>query len=290
MTTIGVVIRTLNESELLGRCVETLRGQHGDFDLDILVVDSGSTDATVAIARSHGCRIVEIAPRDFDYSKALNLGMAEARGDILVSLSAHAVPVEHGWLECVVAAFDDPKVAGVSTRQVPWPGAPWQEVKRLREGFGETRHVYTLESAGDILFSNAASAIRREAWVEHSFRLPAVEDVDWARRVVAAGWSIVYEPGTAVYHSHRETPREQARRMIDINRVHTSAAERTWRRTLREAAAFYRRDARSILGLEEPIRRRLAYLTELSATVVYYLADFSKAGSTAERRRLDPSA
>jgi rhamnosyltransferase len=287
MTTVGVVIRTLNESELLGTCLDALRAQGGPFDLDVLVVDSGSTDATVEIARSHGARVVEMAPQDFDYSRALNLGIAEARGDIVVSLSAHAVPVEDSWLERIVAVFDDPKVAGVSTRQVPWPGAPWQEVKRLQEGFDGTRRAYEPGSEEDILFSNAASAVRREAWLEHPFTLPAVEDVDWARRVVAAGWSIVYEPRTAVYHSHRETPREQARRMIDINRVHANVAERTWRRTLHEAAAFFRRDARSILGLEEPIRRRLAYLGELSATVVYYIVDFSKTGSTAERRRTD---
>ena len=49
--TVGVVIRTLNESELIGRCLETLGAQRGEFDLDVLVVDSGSTDATVEIAQ-----------------------------------------------------------------------------------------------------------------------------------------------------------------------------------------------------------------------------------------------
>ena len=54
--TVGVVIRTLNESELIGRCVETLQRQQPGFDLDILVVDSGSTDDTVAIAEAGGAR------------------------------------------------------------------------------------------------------------------------------------------------------------------------------------------------------------------------------------------
>ena len=75
--TIGVVIRTLNESELIGRCLETLHGQQGGFELDVLVVDSGSTDSTLEIARDRGARILELAPTEFDYSKALNVGIEQ---------------------------------------------------------------------------------------------------------------------------------------------------------------------------------------------------------------------
>ena len=115
--TIGVVIRTLNESELIGRCIETLRGQQGGFELDVLVVDSGSTDSTLEIAREHGARILELAPTEFDYSKALNLGIEQVRGDLAVSLSAHAIPADEHLLERLTAPFDDPKVAGVAARQ-----------------------------------------------------------------------------------------------------------------------------------------------------------------------------
>ena len=45
----------------------------------------------------------------------------------------------------------------------------------------------------DILFSNAASCIRSSAWRAEPFTLPAAEDVEWAERVVAAGWKVVYE-------------------------------------------------------------------------------------------------
>src|SRR6185436_16768022 len=80
--TIGVVVRTLNEAELIGTCLETLAAQRGGFELDVLVVDSGSSDDTIAIARAHGARILEIDSTDFDYSKSLNIGFENVRGDV----------------------------------------------------------------------------------------------------------------------------------------------------------------------------------------------------------------
>lgn len=273
---------------MIGRCFECLRNQRGQFELDVVVVDSGSTDSTLEIARTHEARIVEISPGDFDYSKALNVGIQEARGEIVVSISAHAIPVGHEWLERMIAPFEDNGVAGVSCRQVPWPNAPWREVQRLRDQFGESGCVYRRYNREEILFSNAASAIRRAVWIHEPFTLPAVEDLDWAQRVVELGWSIVYEPRAAVYHSHHENAREQARRLIDINRVyHTEAGANARRRTLREAAGLFVRDSRSILKLDEPLGRKLGHLAELVRVAGYYVVDFSRSGTTAERRRED---
>ena len=159
--TVGVVIRTLNESELIGRCIATLQAQQPGFDLDILVVDSGSTDDTVAIAEAGGARVLHMRPDDFDYSKALNVGIEEVRGELIVLLSAHAIPTDERWLENMLAPFADPAVAGVAARQVPWPDAPWDEVRRLARTFGEVPRTYARADAGDIVFSNAASAVRR---------------------------------------------------------------------------------------------------------------------------------
>ena len=86
VSAIGVVIRTLDESELIGRCLETLACSAVTSSCDVLVVDSGSTDATLEIARSHGARVFELPPGDFDYSRSLNVGIEEVRGDLVVSL------------------------------------------------------------------------------------------------------------------------------------------------------------------------------------------------------------
>ena len=284
---VGIVIRTLNESELLGRCLETLRRQEGGFDLDVVVVDSGSTDGTVDIAREHGARVIEIAPADFDYSTALNVGIEEARGELLVLLSAHAIPLDDHWLERMTAPFADQRVAGVASGQVPWPGAPWWEAVRLSRAFGDERRVFTAEAADGLLFSNAASCIRRSVWSETPFTLPAAEDLDWAERVIENGLAVVYEPAAMVYHSHDESPRAQARRMIDINRVAHDGARA---RVLRDGAGLVYRNGRSIMGLDEPLLRRAIYFRDLLRMAWFYVIDFSQSGSIAERRRDDAPA
>jgi rhamnosyltransferase len=282
---IGVVIRTLDEAELIGRCLETLAGQRGGHELDVLVVDSGSTDTTVDIAEAHGARVIHMAPADFDYSKALNLGIENVSGDLVVLLSAHAIPLDDEWLERMTAPFADPEVAGVSSGQVAWPGAPWWEVARVQAMFGDERRVYTAGDTESMVFSNAASCIRRSVWRDAQFTLPAAEDLDWAQRAVAAGLKVVYEPAAEVYHSHDEPPRAQARRMIDINRAATGGAARTRARTLREAAGLLYRNLQKIARLDEPLRRKVAYVAELVQMVWFYVIDFTQAGSTAERRR-----
>jgi rhamnosyltransferase len=280
---IGVVIRTLNEAQHIGTCLETLARQQPGFDLDVLVVDSGSTDATVRIARSLGARIHEMSPDEFDYSKAINVGLEQVRGELVLILSAHAIPVDETWVAGMIAPFDDPGVAGVASRQLPWDDAPLREVLRLAREFPETGRVYAPGSQGPVLFSNAASCVRRSAWAEQPFTLPAAEDLEWAERVVAAGWSVVYQAEAAVHHSHDESPRAQAQRMIDINRVDDEG--RTPIRTVREAAGILYRDTRRILTFEEPLARKLGHLAELLQMVFFYVVDFTRPGTTAERRR-----
>jgi glycosyltransferase involved in cell wall biosynthesis len=287
---IGIVIRTLDESELIGRCLDTLARQRGGFALDVLVVDSGSTDGTVEIAQSYGHRVLNLDPGEFDYSKALNVGIAEVDGEFVVSLSAHAIPVDDEWLEKMIAPFAAADVAGVSSRQVPWPDAPWQEVHRLRHQFADSGRSYSRGGGDGVVFSNAASAIRRAVWREEPFLLPAAEDLEWAKRVIAAGWRIVYESEAAVYHSHDESPRAQALRLIDINRVLGTDRSRRRSRAVREGAGILGRDGAKILGLDEPVRRKVLYLAELVRMVYYYIADFSRAGTTAERRREDSTS
>jgi rhamnosyltransferase len=259
---VSVVIRTLNEEALIERCLETLRSQPGGDELEIVVVDSGSRDATLEIARRFSTRILEIQPESFDYSKALNLGIEAAGGELIISLSAHAIPREADWLERMTAPFADERVAAVGCRQVPWPDAHWRERLRIAAMFPDAPRVFAVEDVDVLVFSNVASCFRRSMWERFPFSLPAVEDLDWAQRVVAAGSKIVYEPSASVYHSHDESAPRQARRLIDIFRAHdlTEGRRRTLPLTIWQGGGLFYRDLRAICGLDEPRLIKVRYV------------------------------
>jgi len=220
--TISCVIRTYNEAKWIGKLIDTLRSQSNvSFDREIVVVDSGSTDASVDIVKNLDVKLIEIQKAEFNYSKALNLGIENSTGDLIVILSAHSIPREDGWLQRIIGHFKDEKVAGVYCRQIPWPDADPFEVLRIEKTFGETSRNFSKEASNaNISFSNVASCIRRKVWEKHPFIiLPAAEDFEWAQWAIENGYKIVYDAQASVYHSHRDTCSQAARRMIELEKA-----------------------------------------------------------------------
>jgi len=197
----SIVIRTKNEAEHIKKCLDAVFSQNfqaGNFE--VLIVDSGSSDDTVGITRNYKVKIAEIGAKKFSYGAALNIGAKLARGEYVVYLSAHAVPKSDKWLSSLISDFSDPNVAGVYGRQVPLSNCNPFEARGILSSYGLTKKVQTKDS----FFSNANAAIRRSVWVKFPFNqaLPISEDRDWAGRVQASGYKIVYEPKAVVYHSH----------------------------------------------------------------------------------------
>ncbi len=114
---VSAIIRAYNESKHIGRLLKGLHQQTVRPD-EIILVDSGSTDDTVAIAVAAGCRIVHIAKEEFSFGRALNRGCAAANGDILLFASAHVYPVYNTHVEHIVKAFNRDGVAIAYGRQV----------------------------------------------------------------------------------------------------------------------------------------------------------------------------
>ena len=213
MPKVSVVIRAKNEERYLGETLVAINGQ-SYRDFDVVLVDSGSTDRTAEIAASHGATVVDIAPEKFTYGKALNLGVAGCKGELLVSLSAHATPESERWLESLVSGFQYGEVAGVYGRHIPRANATLFELLGMRLS-GVTSADWRIQNSS-ARFSNTNGAFRRELWEIAPFNesLPGAEDIEWARRMQKLGYHIVFEPRAAVYHSHGEPLHRLIRRQF----------------------------------------------------------------------------
>ena len=247
---ISVVIPTRNGGGDLLRCFDALAAQHCPDEVEVVIVDSGSTDGSVERARERGARVHEIAPADFDHGGTRNLGAGLAGGDTLVFLSQDAQPEHPHWLATLVAPLDaDAALAGVYGRQLPQADAKPPERFFLDFLYGPEPRVQRVAGAHEVsmetvLFSNVNAAIRRSAWEAFPFAEDLImsEDQDWCRRVLLAGHAVAYEPRAAVRHSHPYTIGAAIRRVFDsgvsAERAYL-AAERPSSRVLRSSAVRY---------------------------------------------------
>jgi len=214
----SVVIRTFNEAAPLRRTLTAVFAQR-DVTPEVIVVDSGSTDETVAIAREFPVTLIELPRAEFTYGRALNRGFAAATAPMVVSLSAHALPLDRHWLRNLVRPLADERVAGVVGKTLPHPDCNPFDRRGLLRQYGGERHY--LAEGSMPTFSNANSAVRRSVWEREPFdeTLPYSEDALWARRQMGLGRALVYAPDAAVYHSHNETVAQLRRRFWNESRA-----------------------------------------------------------------------
>ena len=202
MQSISVVIRCFNEEQHIGRLLTGISRQ-SLAPTQIVVVDSGSTDATLNIAARFTVDIVHVDPEVFSFGRSLNRGCAAATGDVVVIVSAHVYPIYDGWLAELTAPFMDPDVALSYGRQQGDQRTHYSERQILARWFpasSDGRQVHPF-------CNNANAAIRRSVWegMPYDEDLTGLEDLDWARRVQAAGHAISYVAEASVVHVHEES-------------------------------------------------------------------------------------
>lgn len=206
----SILIRTKDEADEIGSTLDAVLAQT-EPPHEIVVIDSGSTDDTVAIVKGYPVVVLHISPDEWTYPGALNRAAEASTGDVLVCLSAHCRPASPTWLASLLAHFDDPVVAGV------W-GPNLREGRDTISTDPAQRQLpgsYTVDTRSWGL-SNANSAIRRTLWELEPFdeKLPATEDKAWGLAMLNRGYEVVFEPRAAVYHAshslHGSFTRNQA--------------------------------------------------------------------------------
>lgn len=199
---VSVIIRSYNEEEHIGRLLTGIL-QQTIQDREIILVDSGSTDATVTIASRFPVRVLEIHPDDFSFGRSLNVGCEAAVGKYLVFASAHVYPVYRDWLERLVQPFADPHVGLTYGKQRGNEETRYSERQVFRKWFPEEHNPRQTSP----FCNNANAAIRRSLWEEQPYdeEITGLEDIDWAKRMMARRYHVAYAPEAEIVHVHQET-------------------------------------------------------------------------------------
>jgi glycosyltransferase involved in cell wall biosynthesis len=239
---VSVLIRVRDEAEALRQVLQELRKQVVDVEVEVVVLDNGSRDATRAVAIEAGARLFTFPRELFGYGRALNLGIELCRGGIVVLLSAHSVPQTSSWLaETIEPLMSNTPIGAVFCRQIP--AEPISRLERHRFAcFPSENTVRNKQwlidrcAAGQdpyeaAIFSSSACAFRKEVVLRNPFRdLMYAEDRAFVVDYLFDGGEVAYLTGPCVAY----------RRPITIRSAyHVAYRAQVSKRLIRELAAIY---------------------------------------------------
>jgi glycosyltransferase involved in cell wall biosynthesis len=216
------VIRTLNEARHLDELLSSVKQQVFEgASPEVVIVDSGSTDRTLDIARAHDCKIVHIRKEDFTFGRSLNVGCAAASGKYIALVSGHCIPADGQWLANLLRPLEQGIAAYSYGRQIGNGSSKFSECQLFAKYFPT---VSSIPQEG-FFCNNANSALPRDVWQQYRFdeELTGLEDMELASRLVRGGSRVAYIAEAAVYHLHYESwskvKRRYEREAIALQRI-----------------------------------------------------------------------
>ncbi len=229
---VSILVPVKDGADELRELLPLVLGQHAPAEIEIVAVDSGSTDDSIDVLREFGATVLAIEPAAFDHGLTRNLAAHEARGDVLVFLTQRSRPDARDWLAPLLSTLDSSEtIAGVCSRVLPREDADGLTARLAeREVSGSaTRTVKQIEdwaayqqlSADErrelLNFHTVGAAIRAEVFERFPFRRVRTigEDLLWSREVLEQGYSLVHEPASIVRHSHDYSLAEWFARNVD---------------------------------------------------------------------------
>jgi O-antigen biosynthesis protein len=272
LPTVAVVIPVKDGARWLGDVLDALLAQGPD---EVLVIDSGSSDPSVELARARGVDVLEIRPAEFGHGRTRNLGASRTRSELIAFLTQDATPLP-GWLDAYRRGFADPAVGAAFGPHVPRDDTSPMIARELTEFFASL-------DPDEPFLSNVNACYRRTCWQEIGFEdVPYAEDQAFGRALRETRWEKRYLPGARVLHAHDYGPVGFMRRYFD--------EYRGLRRTIGHVEPWDLRGARGkVAGDRDWLRARgvgrveLAGWTARSALHHGGRKVFSALGSRAER-------
>lgn len=223
MPRVSVLIKALNEERRIAACLDSVMAAIAGLDAEVVLVDSCSTDGTVAIARRYPIRIVQFCNvRDRGCGAAVQLGYQESAGEYVYVLDGD-MRLAPGFLQIAVARLEaDQGLAGVAGRLID--EQILTEADRRRARFAEAQHAehYCNELGGGGLYRRLA--IEAVGYLAHRW-LAAYEEAELGVRLRACGWRLLRLTEVAVYHEgHTESDLAMLRRLWRNGRAKASGA------------------------------------------------------------------
>lgn len=216
---VSIIILSKNSENTLKAVLDGIFLQNYK-SFETIIIDSGSTDNTLKIARNYPLKIVRIKPSEFGHGKTRNLGVKLAKGKYIVFLTHDAIPKNKKWLAETIKPLKGKKVAAVYGRQSPKKEENTLDKLFFHVLYGDksTEWTWGKYSSGDNIFSDANSAIRTNLLLENPYKNDIIvsEDYEWANRIMQKGYKIVYQPKAEVIHSHSYNLSSLFKRNFDI--------------------------------------------------------------------------
>ena len=220
---VSIVILTKNAGPELRMLLEAVYAQQASLPAEVIAIDSGSTDGSVATLTEFPVTLKQISPESFHHARTRNWAAELAKGEIVVFLSQDAIPASKTWLQSLIFNFDDPRVGAVYGRHIPKAQSSIERRDALHSVYGSEKVVKDPALPNRMgyrfyHFSDANAAIRRAVWQATRFpeEFTVFEDLGIAKRILDRGWKMVYEPQAAVFHSHHHTTVGLFKRYFDI--------------------------------------------------------------------------
>ncbi|MBI6635565.1 glycosyltransferase family 2 protein [Pseudomonas paralactis] len=220
----SLIIPTRNAASHLDRLLPALRMQTLQPD-EMLVVDSASSDDTVARFREFGARVEVIDARDFNHGGTRRWASEQVGGDALIVMTQDAIPATAETFANLIAELQLEPLNGVAYgRQLPHPGAGVLGAQSRHFNYPATSRSKSLADAPHLgiktCFSSDSFSVYRRSALQAVGGFPqdviGSEDAYVAARMVLAGYQVRYAASAQVYHSHDYRLLEEFKRYFDI--------------------------------------------------------------------------
>ncbi len=230
---ISIVVPTFNAGPQITALLDAMRAQKPAPPGEIVAIDSGSSDDTRQRVLDGGGRFIELM-QPFNHGLSRDAGIAAASGELVFVTVQDAVPAAEDCLARFARHFDDPKVAGVSSRQIPPPNGPAElkikaeldmranePVTQIKLSDHPDYATYSPEERVELYrFDNVGAMLRRSAWETIPFgACDYAEDLLWAKRALEAGHTLVRDFTAPIVHAHRRSFSYEFRRGLLDARV-----------------------------------------------------------------------